>query len=165
MSREYEQEYFEQNYRNYARQNPPTKLRFYRNLLESAAPGRTQRRILDIGCAFGVFLGGLDDSWEKFGIDQSQFAIERARHNLPDSTLRVGTATDIPYEGPFDAIVSFDCLEHVEDLDAVRRTISTHLAPDGAILFVVPVYDGPTGPVIRMLVNDPTHVHKRDRWF
>jgi hypothetical protein len=27
----------------------------------------------------------------------------------------------------------------------------------------MPVYDGPTGPVIRRLDKDPTHIHKWDR--
>jgi hypothetical protein len=32
-------------------------------------------------------------------------------------------------------------------------------------VFVVPVYDGPLGPVVRMLDGDPTHVHKESRDF
>jgi hypothetical protein len=34
-------------------------------------------------------------------------------------------------------------------------------------VFVVPVYDGLSGPIIRRLDRDPTHVHKwpRDRWL
>ncbi len=165
MSAVYEEEYFARNYRNYARQNPPSKLEFYRRLIDGATPQRPQRRILDIGCAFGAFLASLDDSWKLFGLDPSQYAIHEAQKRLPQATLQTGSAIAIPYAGPFDAIVSFDCLEHVDDLDAVRSGIAERLADDGAFVFVVPVYDGPTGPVIRLLDRDPTHVHKRERWF
>jgi len=165
MNVAFEKEYFAQNYRDYAKHNPPAKMRFYGELVESAAPQRAERRILDVGCAFGTFLGSLDDRWRKYGLDQSQHAIEHARENLPQGTFAVGSAIEIPFDEQFDAICSFDCLEHVEDLEAVRSNIIAHLAGDGAFVFVVPVYDGPTGPIIHFLDRDPTHVHKRDRWF
>jgi hypothetical protein len=39
------------------------------------------------------------------------------------------------------------------------------LAVGGIFLFVVPVYDGPLGPVVRLLDKDPTHVHQKSRAF
>ena len=46
--------------------------------------------------------------------------------------------------------------------NSLRRS----LTPGGIFLFVVPVYDGPMGPIIRTLDRDPTHVHKRSRaWW
>ena len=56
--------------------------------------------------------------------------------------------------------------EHVPDLNAVTSSVSQMLRPGGLLTFVVPVYDGVTGPVIRRLDKDPTHIHQwsRHQW-
>ncbi|MGD9647987.1 MAG: trans-aconitate 2-methyltransferase [Pirellulales bacterium] len=161
----FEQEYFERNYRNYARQNPPRKLNFYRQLVERGVAGRPRPAVLELGCAFGRFLATLDPSWERFGLDVSQYALEQARQRLPDATLQVASGSEIPFARRFDAIMAFDVIEHIPDLGAVAETVAAHLNPGGAWIFVVPVYDGPTGPLVRLLDGDPTHVHKRSRDF
>src|SRR5262249_22002624 len=69
--------------------------------------------------------------------------------------------------GPFDVITAFDVIEHIPSLDAVAASVHRLLGPSGHFVFVVPVYDGVTGPLIRMLDKDETHVHKdsRDFWL
>lgn len=161
----FEQGYFEKNYRNYGLQNPARKLRFYRGLAETVAPKDRVPRVLDVGCAFGAFLGALDPKWERFGSDVSQFAIERAGKAVPGATFAVGGFGSIPFPGPFDIITSFDVIEHVPSLDDVAATVQTKLRAGGHLIFVVPVYDGPTGPIIRLLDRDETHVHKESRDF
>jgi SAM-dependent methyltransferase len=161
----FERDYFEKTYRNYARQNPKRKLRFYREIVERVAPRDRPPRILDIGCAFGAFLSELDPSWRRWGMDVSQFAIDRASERLPDATFAVADITEIPFPGPFDIITSFDVIEHVPSLERAGESIRSKLAPGGSFLFVVPVYDGPTGPLVHLLDRDETHVHKRARSF
>jgi len=155
--------YFEQQYRNYRRQNPPRKLHFYRELVEAAAAGRARPRILDLGCAFGLFLSTLGDRWDRFGVDASDYAIDEARRRTPEATFAVAGAGNFPFTGQFDVITAFDVLEHIPDLENVLFRVSRSLVPDGAFIFVVPVYDGPTGPIIRALDRDPTHIHKEAR--
>ena len=175
----FEQEYFETVYPDYARQNPPRKLRFYRRLVERFAPreraGSPEHaaarervtRILDIGCAFGAFLSSLDPTWERFGTDVSHFAVDRARSAVPGATFAVADIDKIPFPGPFDIVTSFDVIEHIPSLDAVSASVNRLLGPGGHFVFVVPVYDGVTGPIIRALDKDETHVHKdsRDVWL
>lgn len=161
----FDAEYFQKVYRNYESQNPPAKLAFYRRLVSTQMHGRTVPRILDLGCASGLFLAGLDVRWHRFGIDLSQYAIGRASDAMPDAHLAVATCTDVPFCGPFDAIVAFDVIEHVAELDRVAQSVASLLANDGAFIFVVPVYDGPFGPLVHILDRDPTHIHKRDRTF
>jgi len=161
----FEQEYFETTYRHYARQNPPRKLRFYRRLVERAAPPGRVPRVLDIGCAFGAFLATLDPGWPRFGTDVSRHALERARTALPGATLACAGVEELPFPGPFEIVTAFDVIEHVPSLPAVAAAVRARLAADGRFIFVVPVYDGLTGPLIRRLDRDPTHVHKRSRDF
>ena len=160
--------YFADNYRNYVRQNPPAKMDFYRTLIERHAPAGESRRLLDIGCAFGRFLSYLPNDWHRVGLDLSEYAIRNARSaagTTPAVNFAVASASDIPLRGTFDAIVAFDVIEHVPNLGGVAESVKRLLSPDGVFGFVVPVYDGPLGGVVRRLDRDPTHIHKRPRNF
>ncbi len=161
-------EYYTTYYREYARHNPPRKLRLYARMVERhLAPG-LPRRIHDLGCGFGDFLATLDPSWEICGSDVSEFAIAQATAHHPRGAFKAASASDPGvFPGSFGVVTAFDVLEHVPDLDADAASVAEQLAPGGAFIFAVPVYDGPSGPIIRALDRDPTHVHKwpRRRWL
>jgi SAM-dependent methyltransferase len=163
--RQFDAAYFASVYRNYGRQNPARKLFFYRQLVSTHAAVRTGRRILEIGCAYGRFLRVLGPRWQKFGFDISEHGAREARLAAPDARVAVGSCTAIPMRGPFDVIVAFDVIEHVADVEAIGDQVLDILAPGGTFIFVVPVYDGPLGPVVRLLDHDRTHVHRRSRRF
>jgi SAM-dependent methyltransferase len=161
----FERSYFETCYADYDRQNPPHKLAFYRQIAERAVTGIARPRVLDLGCAFGKFLSVLDPAWELHGLDVSEYAVRQARGALPRARLAVASAAAIPFDSPFDLITAFDVLEHVPALDVVRAGIRDKLGPEGRLVFVVPVYSGITGPLVRLLDRDDTHVHRRSRSF
>jgi len=161
----FEQDYYQTYYRNYHRQNPARKLQHYRRAVEGALPGREEIKVLDVGCAFGKFLGALDERWHRYGIDVSEYAIERAKRAVPGVQFTNVRDGEIPFQQLFDAITAWDVIEHISDLDRVARQIGDRLAEDGAFLFVVPVYDGPLGHAVRYLDRDPTHVHRVSRQF
>jgi len=159
------QDYFEKIYRHYEAQNPTYKLEYYARLVARWAPKSDKLRILEIGCAFGSFLKSLDSRWEKWGIDISEYAIAIAKENNPSASFVATSGVSIPFTGPFEAIVSFDVLEHVPDLEAVASYVHENLVPGGVFIFVVPVYDGPLGWLVNLLDPDPTHIHKNGRGF
>ncbi len=161
----FDRDYFETQYRDYARQNPPRKLDFYVAAAGRAVQEVARPRVLDIGCAFGLFLQRLGDRWDRTGVDASAYAIGRARATVPGVRFEVSPPGAMPVEGPFDLITAFDVLEHVAALDETLAWIARNLAPRGELLFVVPVYDGPAGLLVRLLDRDPTHVHKQGRGF
>ncbi len=161
----YDRAYYERQYRDYNRQNPARKLEFYRSLVEKAVGGILRPRVLDIGCAFGHFLSSLPAHWERCGIDASEYAIGVAARRMPDVRFAVSGAVRHPFDDPFDVITAFDVLEHVEGIADMFDWIAGSLRPGGAFVFVVPVYDGLTGPLVRLLDRDPTHVHKRSRSY
>ena len=165
MSMVYDKAYFETQYRNYERQNPVRKIAFYRRLVVRAAGETMRPRILDIGCAFGHFLAALPAHWERCGIDASQYAVGHAARSMPEIQFAVGDWEQRPFGGHFDLITAFDVLEHVANLPDLLDWIMRSLRVGGSFVFVVPVYDGPTGPIIRFLDRDPTHVHKKVRRF
>ena len=154
----FDEQYFNTYYRDYVAQNPPRRLRFYAQTIERhLAPG-APRRIHDIGFAFGRFLGSLDPAWQIFGTDVSEFAVARAARENSRGVFKVA---------PAEARGVFDVIERLPDPDAVARAVIEELVDGGCFVFVVPVYDGLSGPVIRLLDRDPTHLHKwpRQRWL
>jgi SAM-dependent methyltransferase len=164
----FERRYFEQNYRDYDAQNPARKLQYYARVLERYMDPGVPWRVHDIGCAFGRFLGSLDSRWEICGSDASRFAIEKAERDCPRGHFALANASGhSPFPGTFGAVTAFDVLEHVPDLDAIAASIEKQLCQGGLLVFVVPVYDGLSGPIIRRLDHDETHVHKwpRRHWL
>ena len=75
----FSEEYFTGNYRSYVRQNPIKKMEFYRRLLKDRhLHGLSSPSVLDLGCAFGRFLGSMPGTWRRFGLDISEFAVRQA---------------------------------------------------------------------------------------
>ena len=127
------------------------------------------RIAIDVGCADGAFLKHARESFPTTtwrGCEISRYALRQAEAALPGMELREGSATSLPWEnGASDLIVAFDVLEHVPDLSAATGELARVLAPGGTLVMSVPVYDGPTGWLVRLLDKDPTHVHKVARRF
>lgn len=164
---EFEAGYFAANYPDYAAQNPPRKLDFYRRVIERRGPETRPLDLLDVGCGLGRFVASLPrDAYRAHATDVSRWALEQNRERFPHVDFRQASATETPFpEGSFDVVTAFDVIEHVPDLDAVEEAVAAMLRPGGLFVFVVPVYDGLSGPIIRLLDRDPTHVHKRPRSF
>jgi SAM-dependent methyltransferase len=163
----FDERYYRTVYGDYQRQNPKRKLRFYRDLLRAHLEDPGAPAVLDIGCAFGGFLGALPREWDRYGIDASAYAVAHARTALPGAALAHASLEGNPFPGPFDAITAFDVMEHIPNLDDARDRIRRWLKPGGIFVFVAPVYDGPLGWAVRALDKDPTHIHKtgRDFWL
>lgn len=169
----YGEDYYSTTYRDYFRQNPAPKLEFYRSIVEREVPPDRPLRVLDIGCGLGGFLACLRerDPGRKMldltGVDVSEFAVRTNTANYPGETFAVCPAENVADIGQtFDVVTAFDILEHLPDPDRVADAISHCLSPDGTLTFVVPVYDGPLGSLVKLLDRDESHVQLRSRhWW
>jgi 2-polyprenyl-3-methyl-5-hydroxy-6-metoxy-1,4-benzoquinol methylase len=119
--------------------------RYYQWHVRRAISSGSARRVLEVGFGNGAFLGfGRDQGWDMTGFEISPELRARAE--------RAGyrTAADIDAlasEPPFDLVVLFDVLEHVEPdqlIDFVRK-LRALLKADGALLLRVPNGDSPFG--------------------
>ncbi len=161
--------YFDENYRDYFRQNPDHKLDFYLDqLIRRGAADRAT--LLDIGCGKGAFLArssGRMPSWRLLGIEPEKDGVDHSSHLVPNAAVTSGVATELPFaDDSTDIVTAWDVLEHVPKVEDALDEILRVLRPGGTFGFVVPVYDGLTGPLIKLLDNDPTHVHKHGRhWW
>ncbi len=104
------------------------------------------RTILDLATGSGYGAHELADrspSTRVTGVDYDTDAIKRARarYSLPNLEYRAGDATCWTETiGPdtFDAIVSFDMIEHVVHREIMMEGVVRHLAPGGTLLLSTP---------------------------
>jgi SAM-dependent methyltransferase len=168
VSTQFDAEYFDRVYRDYARQNPAAKLAYYRSVIDLHRDAAAAPRIHDVGCAFGYFLCSLPQEWKRHGSDVSEYAITAARDRCKHAaSFTVAPASASIGPDSFDIVTAFDILEHEPRLDEAGDSIRRQLRAGGLFVFVVPVYDGLSGPIIRALDRDATHIHKwrRDAWI
>jgi ubiquinone/menaquinone biosynthesis C-methylase UbiE len=158
--------YFDEAYRDYGLQNPARKLDHYLEVID-ARVGPGPKTLLDIGCGLGAFLeraAARHPEWSLAATDIDLEAVAETQRRVPQATILRGSAEEALFAGQsFDVITAWDVFEHVPDLAAAAKSVRHMLKPGGLLVFVVPVYDGLTGPVIRRLDKDPTHVHKLSR--
>lgn len=162
--------YFDTAYRDYAAQNPDRKLDHYLGEIATYGAIEGDVSLLDVGCGRGSFLrraAEVRPDWRLAGTDIDREGVAATRQAVPSAQVLEAPATDTPFEpDSFDVITAWDVLEHVPDLAAVLESVTNMLRPEGIFVFVVPVYDGITGPIIRQLDKDPTHIHKKGRdWW
>jgi 2-polyprenyl-6-hydroxyphenyl methylase/3-demethylubiquinone-9 3-methyltransferase len=94
-------------------------------------------KILDVGCGGGLIAEEFAKRGaDVVGIDLSEQSLQKAREHAAANGLRIryerGKAEELPVgDGLFDAVICADCLEHVDDLDAVIRRVSRALRIGG----------------------------------
>lgn len=142
--------------------------RFYAALIRRY---RKSGKLLEIGCGMGDVLARLEDDFETYGIDVSEYAIAEAATHTPKSKLRVATAEQLNnLGGPFDVIAAFHVVEHLEDPFAVLKLCARNTTPGGLLIFATPNTDAPFAKKKgeRWFANtDPTHISLKsaDEWL
>ncbi|WP_165360581.1 bifunctional 2-polyprenyl-6-hydroxyphenol methylase/3-demethylubiquinol 3-O-methyltransferase UbiG [Candidatus Chloroploca sp. Khr17] len=108
-------------------------------LVERHAPSRPgKRRLLDVGCATGVFLGAGSAAWQTVGVELSVDAARQARE-LFGLMVHQGTLEEVALEGQtFDVITMWDVLEHLHQPQASLQRVRELLPPDGIFVARVP---------------------------
>lgn len=86
--------------------------------------------IMDLGCGDGALLSELVQKFPNsklYGSDVSAEAVELAKKAVPGAEFEVlELGTEFKFEGQYDVIVMSEVMEHIEDDEAVLRTIAPH---------------------------------------
>lgn len=95
-------------------------------------------RLLDIGCGLGQVLElSAARGAQVFGIDSSPSMAERARRKVPEATIEVAPAEDIPFpDDSFDIVTAVATFHHWADRDAGLAEAIRVLAPGGRLFIV-----------------------------
>ncbi|MBI3255369.1 MAG: class I SAM-dependent methyltransferase [Candidatus Andersenbacteria bacterium] len=115
---------------------PSREIAFQKLLKRIKAIGPDGGRLLDVGCYTGVFPWlAAKAGWDALGIEPSAWAATIADKRLPGK-VRQGYLSQAGFEpGSFDAVTSWDVIEHVTD---PRReiTLMANLLKPGGWLFL-----------------------------
>jgi 2-polyprenyl-3-methyl-5-hydroxy-6-metoxy-1,4-benzoquinol methylase len=95
-------------------------------------------KLLDVGCATGLFLEvARNRGWDVTGVELSSFAAEKARSKgFRIIGTRLGE-TDWGNE-TFNLVTMFDTIEHLPDPMSEASTVRKILAPDGLFAVITP---------------------------
>lgn len=101
--------------------------------------GKASGKVLDIGCATGVFLNGMKEhGWECYGIEPSDFASEYAINRF-DLNVFHGYLEDGLFEDDFfDVITLWDVFEHLFEPVETLHIIAKILKPGGLLVITTP---------------------------
>jgi 2-polyprenyl-3-methyl-5-hydroxy-6-metoxy-1,4-benzoquinol methylase len=123
--------------------------------VNSLKPGK----ILDVGCGLGYFLSGIDEPWEKFGVEISEFSADYAQEW---GGIFIGKIEDLKLRhNDFDVIVLHHVIEHVENPINLILEIKKLIKKRGTLVLGTPDFDSGCARLFGKnfrLLNDPTHI-------
>jgi SAM-dependent methyltransferase len=127
-------------------------------LLQELAP--RSRRLFEIGCGYGYFLGMAAERWSASGIEMSAHAAEEAqRQGLPCAS---GEYLSTPGPDPRpDIVCMWDTIEHLTAPRQVLEKIAVDLAPGGLLALSTGDIGGLLPRLQRhrwRLIHPPTHL-------
>lgn len=103
--------------------------------INSLPPGK----LLDVGCGMGFLLAAISDTWEKHGVDMSEYAYQYSRNR---GDIYCGKIEDAPYESNyFDVLVLSHIIEHVESPELLINKCRRILKPNGKLIVETPDFD------------------------
>ncbi|MBS3175079.1 class I SAM-dependent methyltransferase [Candidatus Woesearchaeota archaeon] len=100
-------------------------------------------KLLDIACGRGFLLKAASSKgFEISGIDISKEAIELAKLNVPNASLKVGAAEKLPFkDNYFDVVFCLGSLEHFLDQEKAISEIKRVSKKDSRLFIMVPNKD------------------------
>jgi 2-polyprenyl-3-methyl-5-hydroxy-6-metoxy-1,4-benzoquinol methylase len=101
---------------------------------------RPSGRLLDIGCATGIFAClAHQRGWRVTGLDASVWAVARARERCPGATFAAVPLEQAQFRrDSFDVVTLWDVLEHVRSPAETLRLVREWLSHDGLLVLNVP---------------------------
>lgn len=137
----YGDRYFAEEYLP-AQGDPALSCLRHQTVLRELEPYRQLNRLLDVGCATGLFLlAARKAGWEEFGLELSAYAAGYAREKL-GLNVKQGELAQARFPRTFfDIVTLWDTLEHLFEPMVSLVQIREFLRPGGAIAISTPNLD------------------------
>lgn len=139
----YDEGYFEggasDGYASYGATEPVLRAEFRRTLGRIGRHARPERagargRLVEIGCAYGVFLDEARARFDTFGVEVSEAAAARARERGLDVVTGEPTAELLRARGPFDAAAMLDVIEHLASPERALYALAGATTPKAPLV-------------------------------
>lgn len=106
--------------------------------------GKPPARVLEIGCGNGAFTRRLcERGFDAFGFDESGSGIDIARASCAEDRFWVQSIYEegrAERDGPFDAVVSLEVIEHLAQPRSLPRMVRRVLRPGGPFVLTTPYH-------------------------
>ncbi len=115
----------------------------WRHFFNRATPP-ANARLVDVGCSTGIFMAAAKDrGWSPEGVEISPPAVEAARRST-GATVHEGTLEGCKFaSASFDAVTSWEVLEHVTEPTKFAAEVFRILKPGGWWAISVPNWNSP----------------------
>lgn len=135
------------NYSDYKDQEKIVKRNFrfaYTYIIKSM--NQNKNKLLDIGAGFGYFIKYLPGNVQSQAVEVSKEAVNALKINTR-AKIYNGNFLDVNIENKFDYIVSFDVIEHQNDLIGYLNKIKFLLKKEGTVIFTTPDFGSPVNKI------------------
>ncbi|RIK43879.1 MAG: hypothetical protein DCC55_04265 [Chloroflexi bacterium] len=131
----------------------------YQRYLSQMRSYRQTNRVLDVGCAIGLFLVATNaDGWESYGVDPSEPLSTYGREKYGVEIYHSELSQMAFPRRHFDVVTLWNVIEHLLDPMAVLREVHRVLRPGGLLILQMPNWDDIAreflGPQWDMFVTD-----------
>jgi len=112
-----------------------TQIGTVKRALRHAYPSLKGLRILEVGCAGGIWTEFfLEEGALVTCVDVSKNILEANRANHPEASFVLGDAATVQLKGTFDLVFAKDVIEHIAADEVFLRNMHHHLRPGGRIV-------------------------------
>lgn len=136
------------NYSDYRDQEKIVKrnFNFAYNYVEKNM-NKERNKLLDIGAGFGYFIKNLPDKIVSEAVEVSKEAVEGLKVNTK-AKIHKGDFLKVNIKSKFNFIVSYDVIEHQNDLTGYLYKIKSLLEDNGVVILTTPDFGSPINKIL-----------------
>jgi 2-polyprenyl-3-methyl-5-hydroxy-6-metoxy-1,4-benzoquinol methylase len=118
------------------------------------------KRILEIGCGTGRCITQIENKYETYGMDISEYAIKQAQTRSRKTKFSATSLENLDaFEKQFDGVIAINIIEHLAEPDTILLKINKVLSNNGFLFVHLPTVSNKLSKILlNRFYKDDTHV-------